>query len=319
MESLTKNKQDAQVIAKMVEKFFSPVTMIDYEELTEGFFNVAYEIHLSNGQEVILKIAPAKEMRIMSYEKNIMHSEIEVMKKIASQTNIPAPKLLGSDESHTICDSSYFFMEKLEGKSLNAIKDSLTQEQLQDIYQEAGRVIQRVNNISCPCFGYPAQTEFQGQEWFKVFRKMLEAGIKDAQIGHVNLNIPVEELLCLLEKEKAIFDEVTKPQLVHWDCWDGNIFVSTGKLTGMIDWERCLWADPLMEVNFRTYSDESWFKKGYGLEQLTDSQYRRALWYDIYALILMSSECEYRQYETMGMYEWANGLLVQQFAKLKLI
>jgi len=317
MESLTKNKQDVQVIARMVEKFFAPITMISCKELTEGFFNVAYEIQLSDGQEVILKIAPKKDMRIMTYERNMMHSEIEAMKQIALEADILAPKLIGSDESYTICDSPYFFMEKLEGKSLNAIKDSLVPQQLQGIYQEVGHMIQCVNEITCPYFGYPGQVEFQGDEWFPVFKKMLQTGILDAEVGDVDLKISTKELLSLLEKDKAIFDKVTKPQLVHWDCWDGNIFVKDGKLTGIIDWERCLWADPLMEVNFRTYSDEKWFMKGYGLEHLTDSQYRRALWYDVYALLLMSLECEYRQYETMDMYDWASGLLVQQVAKLK--
>ena len=38
MESLTKNKKDQKELEKMVEKFFAPNTLVDYEELTEGFF-----------------------------------------------------------------------------------------------------------------------------------------------------------------------------------------------------------------------------------------------------------------------------------------
>ena len=37
--------------------------------MTEGYFNIAYEIHLSNEEQVILKIAPLKEVRVMTYEK----------------------------------------------------------------------------------------------------------------------------------------------------------------------------------------------------------------------------------------------------------
>lgn len=80
MESLTKNKQNRETISKMVEKYFSPLKMKNYRELTEGYFNIAYEIHLSNEEQVILKIAPLKEMRVMTYEKNIMFSEVEAMK-----------------------------------------------------------------------------------------------------------------------------------------------------------------------------------------------------------------------------------------------
>ena len=317
MKSLTKNKQDEKVLSKMVEKCFAPTLMIDYKELTEGFFNVAYEIKLSDGREVILKIAPDKGMRIMTYEKNIMHSEIEAMESVALDKHILAPKLLGKDESCTICNSPYFFMEKLEGKSLNAIKASLEEETIHKLYMETGKIIRLVNTIECPCFGYPSQPSFQGKEWFQVFYKMVEQGLMDAKAGKVELKIPVDSVLPYLVRDKAYFQEVTTPRLVHWDCWDGNIFVKDGKVTGIIDWERCLWADPLMEVNFRTYDDNTWFKKGYGLERLTQQQYRRAVWYDIYALILMSLECEYRKYEDMGMYDWASDLLVKQFKLVK--
>jgi len=134
MESLTKNKQSRETISKMVEKYFSPLKVKNYRELTEGYFNIAYEIHLSNGEQVILKIAPSKEMHVMTYEKNIMFSEVEAMKLAIRHGGIPVPKMLGYDESCTICDSPYFFMEKLEGKSLNTIKGSLSSEQINSIY-----------------------------------------------------------------------------------------------------------------------------------------------------------------------------------------
>lgn len=36
-----------------------------------------------------------------------------------------------------------------------------------------------------------------------------------------------------------------------------------------------------MEVGFRTYSDNSFFLKGYNIDALTVNQQRRALWYDM--------------------------------------
>lgn len=316
MESLTKNKQNNETLSKMVDKFFAPLKMEHCQELTEGFFNVAYEIGLNNGQKVILKIAPSKEMRIMTYEKNIMFSEVEAMIMAAKAGEIPVPKVIGYDDSCTICESPYFFMEKLDGKSLNMEKENLSSDQITNIYTEVGKINRKINEISCPCFGYPGQPEFQGNQWYPVFEKMLETGIEDAQKGNVDIKIPIETLRAYLKRDKDIFDEVTEPKLIHWDCWDGNIFVKNGAVAGIIDWERSLWGDPLMEVGFRTYSDNSSFLKGYNIDVLTPNQQRRALWYDIYLLILVSLECEYRKYETMGMYDWATQLLVEQFQKM---
>lgn len=318
MESLTKNRQSKDTIKRMIEKYFPPLEMKDYKELTEGYYNVAYEVELSDRSKVILKVAPPMDVRIMTYEKNIMSSEVQAMRMVEQDGHIPIPQIYGYDDSCTICKSPYFFMEKLKGRSLDTIRDSLSQQQIENIYSEAGKIIRFVNDIPCPCFGYPGQTEYQGTEWYPVFGKMLKAGLEDAKQGNVDLKISIDELQDYLERDKIIFDEVKNPRLVHWDCWDGNIFVENGKLTGIIDWERCLWADPLMEVGFRTYSPNPAFQRGYGMEALSVRQQRRALWYDIYLMILVALECEYRKYETMDTYDWSTDVLMKQFEKLKM-
>lgn len=315
MKSLTKNEQSRETIELMVKRCFPGRKMAGYTELTEGYFNVAYEVELDGGEQAILKVAPEPGARIMTYEKNIMHSEVETM-KAAKAAGLPAPAVLAYDDSRTICESTYFFMEKLPGQSLNAIKSSLTEREIAEINRQVGSINRKINSIRCPCFGYPGQTEFQGDEWFPVFRKMLEAGVRDAENGHVDLKINIDKLWQILEHDRPVFEEVTEPRLVHWDCWDGNIFVENGRVTGIIDWERSLWADPLMEVGFRTYAQNTDFLAGYGIGELTANQQRRALWYDVYLMLLVSLECEYRQYETMDMYEWSTGVLTRQFEQL---
>lgn len=317
MESMTKNRQDKTVLERMTKKAFAPAEMTGYQELTEGYFNMAYEVALSDGRDVILKVAPRSDVRIMSYERGIMGSEVNAMRMVEDHMDIPAPKVLAYDDSCSICDSPYFFMEKLSGKSLNAIRETMSEDEISAINMEAGKILQKVNQIKCPVFGYPGQPAFQGKNWYQVFHKMLEAGIEDAEAGAVDLKISVSELWSMLERDKDYFDDVTQPYLVHWDCWDGNIFTDHGKITGIIDWERCLFADPLMEVGFRTFFRNIPFMKGYGMEKLTDKQLRRALWYDVYMMILVSLECEYRKYDTMEMYDYAVDVLQKQIRELE--
>ena len=95
--------------------------------------------------------------------------------------------------------------KKLDGNSLHERKDAFTQEQINSIYEETGRIDKEINRIACPCFGYPGQPEFQGEDWYMVFRRMLEAGINDARNGNVDLKIPVDELLRYLERDKDFF------------------------------------------------------------------------------------------------------------------
>ena len=65
MESKTKNRKTREQVAQMVERAFGGATLAAgddaVDELKEGWFNAAYSVRLSDGREVILKIAPLKD------------------------------------------------------------------------------------------------------------------------------------------------------------------------------------------------------------------------------------------------------------------
>lgn len=213
METLTKNKQSKDAVRKMTEKYMFPLKMTDCEELTEGMFNAAYEARLSDGSSVILKIAPPKEADILTYEKNIMYAEVQTMKMLSQQGSIPVPNIYGYDDSCTVCTSPYFVMEKLRGESMNKIRYSLSSEQIDSIYLETGRIIRRVNSIVCPRFGYPAQSEFQGNNWYSVFCKMMNAAVFDAKRTDAVLEVSPYELMTELGRSEAF---LRKWQSLGW-------------------------------------------------------------------------------------------------------
>lgn len=316
MESLTKNQQSREIIRKMAEKFFPEDPLAEYEELTEGYFNVAYKVTLLSGSSMVLKVAPLHEIPVMTYEKNIMFAEVESMKMAAADPKIPVPRVFGYDDSQTICPSSYFFMEKLRGSSLYSLREDLPEENVNAIKKETGELNRRINEIACPCFGLPGQRDCQGEEWFPVFRRMMEMGMEDAEARSVDLKVSGGVVLECLEKDRGYFEAVKTPCLVHWDIWEGNIFTDGTRVTGIIDWERSLWGDPLLEVGFRTFGDDISFRKGYGKENLTEAEERRVLWYDVYLAVLQSLECEYRHYDTIEMYERGVRLLGEQMGRI---
>lgn len=308
-ESLTKNKKSNEEIVNMIQKGLRNINIIKIEELTEGFFNIAYLIVLENGKEVILKIAPPSDTIIMTHENNIMYSEVTSMKMVEVKTDCPVAKILFYDNSHTICDVDYFIMEKLEGKSLNSIIDTLSEADKEKINYEMGVYNKQLNSIYGEQFGYFGQPNKQGENWFEVFKSIVGDAISDAQRLSVDLKISGEHILELLDRDKSYFEEVKVPKFVHWDLWAGNIFVLDGKITGLIDFERCLWADELMEVGFRTYGYNEKFFQGYGIENLNDNEQIRAKWYDVYLFLICSIEGTYRNYETKDIYNWGTDMI----------
>ncbi|PWV89331.1 phosphotransferase family enzyme [Paenibacillus cellulosilyticus] len=309
MDSQTKNKQSNEILSTLIDRAFPGVEAVSIKELTEGFFNVAYIVELSDGRETVLKIAPPVNSLIMTHEHHIMSSEVESMRLAAEQTDVPVAKILYYDNSREICNADYFFMEKLPGRSFHSIMGELSDEVRLGVDVQVGQLNRRINSIVGERFGYFGQPYKQGDVWFDVFMSIVQDAINDAAALNIDLTIDIPQLLSFLERDKPHFEEITTPRLVHWDLWAGNVFIEDGKVTGVIDFERCMWADELLEVGFRGFANNHSFVEGYGITEWTESQRIRVHWYDMYLFLISALECDYRHYDDRGAYDWATQML----------
>jgi aminoglycoside phosphotransferase (APT) family kinase protein len=291
--------------------------MIAIKELTEGFFNVAYEITLPE-KKVILKIAPPKGSKIMSYEHNMMKAEVEALRLAKEKTGLPVPGILYYDNTGSICDADYFFMDKIEGENFFNLKNQglIPFEQQNAIYHEIGRYNNELNRIKGTSFGYMGLPEKQGPDWKSVFLDMVEEVLKDGERIEISLGVGYDEVRSLIDKGSFTLSQVKEPSFVHWDLWDGNVFVKDGKITGIIDFERALWADPLMEFYFRGHINIKEFYEGYGAN-LREAAPVRALLYDMYLFLIMVIETEYRRYPDDWQYGFATKQLALAIFRLK--
>lgn len=317
MESKTKYKQAEHIIRDMASRAFGSLEVVEITELSEGFFNVAYALTLSDGNTVILKIAPHPNSLIMTNEKNIMFSEVDSMRMVSKSVDVPVAEILYYDNSHELCDADYFFMNKLPGQSFHSLFGKLEEETIKKINFETGKYTARLNSITGNVFGYYGYKEKQGNNWFEVFKGMITDAIKDAERLNIDLLQPVSLIYELLDRDRGYLEEVTVPRFVHWDLWAGNIFIENDNISGLIDFERCMWADELMEVGFRAFCYNEEFYHGYGIEALSESQTIRKEWYDIYFALIVCLECDYRHYETREMYQWGTGMLADYLQKRK--
>jgi len=311
--SITKTAVSEETIYKMVQKVFGCEPK-EIKELTEGFFNVAYRIDLGD-RTVILKVAPSQEVEVLTSEKNIMWAEVDSMRMAKEKTDVPVPEIFFFDDSKEICNRPYFFMEALSGCNFFSVMEKLPEEEKANIFRQAGQYTRELNQITGEKFGYYGQTDCQGDNWYEVFKILILNAFFDLERKSIAVPVEKEKLLVMLETDKECFAEVTTPKFVHWDIWAGNIFVENGVVTGIIDFERAMWADELMEVGFRTYDYNKNFFEGYGKEALSETEQRRAQWYDMYLFLLMRTECDYRGYEGTWHYDWS-GEMIEKWVKL---
>ena len=61
------------------------------------------------------------------------------------------------------------------------------------------------------------------------------------------LPVPPSRVAAVVEDASGVLDAVRRPALVHFDLWDGNVLADAGALTGLVDGERYLYGDPLVD------------------------------------------------------------------------
>lgn len=297
------NLTESELSAITEHAFGQPASAV--KELTDGWANAAYSVTIEDGRTYIVKAAPLSNTKMMTYEQGLMNTEVEVLRLVRQDGSVPVPLVYAHDASESLVNCEYFIMEKLEGEPYNKVKDGLTEEQRSRIERQLGVYNRRINEIRGERFGIYAVGGIAGSSWKDTFHRMLLSVLSDGESAGVQLTADYDTIRHEISLRLDSLDEVTEPRLVHWDLWDGNVFVKDGTITGIIDFERTLWGDPLMEVYFGYFNNSHSFLEGYGIQELTPAQRDRRALYDLYLDLILYIECPYRLYTDNNHMQWA--------------
>ncbi|HME53016.1 MAG TPA: aminoglycoside phosphotransferase family protein [Candidatus Lokiarchaeia archaeon] len=308
MKSRTKAPLSEEQINSLVKQQFGPDASCDRPvELTGGWFNTAYLVTIpEHGIEVVLKVAPPSSAMVHTYEINAMVTEIASTELLREKTSIPVPKIYGTGFDHAIIDRDFFFMEKLAGIPWNLVKNKLSNEARQALQYQVAEFQMQVNSLHGEWFGSVVvqdDASIVEKTWYAAFSRFMNWILNDYARFHVQLPRGWGKVKELLGSTATIFDEVTEPRLVDWDLWEGNVFVTghdtnAPRITGIIDHERALWGDPLMEIMFMNPKQYSIVIGRY--KDLLDFDQRsvqvRRAFYNLYFLLIIYLETYSRKY-----------------------
>jgi hypothetical protein len=212
-------------------------------------------------------------------------------------------------------------MAKLGGDNLEHVKASLDAATQASVDRQIGAIIREINGFTGSYFGYPGNPALRAPTWRDAFVAIVESVLADGARKNVVYDYDYDERRAAVLKHAAALDEVTTPCLVHWDAWDLNFFVEHGRIAGIIDFERALWAEPLMEAQFRALAFGAGVTDsmhGYGKTSFTPAEEQRCWLYTLHLALVMNTECYYRNYDTDTVFnmsrelitaalEWLNG------------
>jgi len=333
MKSRTKTKLDIETVEILIKKPFGGNSEIrQIQELTDGAFNSSFSAYVEPaGHEVIMKVSPSPHIEVLTYEKNIMKTEVEVLDLLRMKTDIPVPDVFAYDFSRNIISSDYFIMSKFCGVPLNKIRPKLNEEELSDIRRQTGRYLAEMHKIKGQDFGYYSLKDGGRKCWRESFVDMITDVLDDGRKKGVKLPFGRVSILSLIEQKSSVLNLVSEPSLTYFDLWDGNIIIKkesgTYGIAGIIDAERAFWGDPVFDfVSVALFSDiEKYtaFIDGYtevsGSFSVVDDNFRtRICMYKIYLYLIMVIETWYRNVGTSFLLQraYAKYLLKKELKKL---
>ena len=208
--------------------------------LGDGEFNAAFKVTCEDGKDYVLKIAPPKDATVLSYERNMMDSEVYWYRKMKENTDILCPDVYAVDFSCKIIESSCFIMQMMKGEPL--WKCVFSQEEAEKVQAEKVNMLTKIHAIKNDRYGY--RQSGLHDSWYAALKSMAGNLVKDCRdLGYETPD--GERFLELIDKHEDILMKAPC-RMVNFDLWDSNVLYDNGRLV-WIDPERGFWGDPVAD------------------------------------------------------------------------
>ncbi|HEU5155693.1 MAG TPA: aminoglycoside phosphotransferase family protein [Streptosporangiaceae bacterium] len=221
--------------------------VVSLRELTEGSYATLWLARLSDGRDVVLKLAPPSKVELLSYEREIIRTEA-LFYELAAQTGVPVPALLHADLDGPI---QYLIMSAIDGVPWFGADERLAADDRRRLRRELGRQVAVLHQITGTTYGYPQQPAMTATSWTAAFLAMIDGVLADAVRFRADLPLPAARIANAVRAHAHVLQDVRVPVLVHFDLWPGNVLLDlTGErptIAGLIDHERAFWGDPVAD------------------------------------------------------------------------
>ncbi|CAF1086105.1 unnamed protein product [Adineta ricciae] len=212
--------EKSDLIKQIISEYDCSLEIKSISRPKDGYSNSVYLITFANNSQVEL---------VVKFTKPDEVTEV-IFYRLTSESHFPVPKIFKSVEN-------YYIASKLPGVSLSQVLDSLTHEQRVDIYRQLGAFVGQLHaKYTFDKCAYLNNQYFSS--WKEMFRHTIEKQILQFK-GTIFEELGNKIHQHLTRNIHMIDYEIT-PRLLHMDLHCGNILVSNGQLTGILDAEDAL-------------------------------------------------------------------------------
>jgi Ser/Thr protein kinase RdoA (MazF antagonist) len=219
-------------------------------------------------------------------------------------------------------------MDRLGGVSFELAKNDMPDADRLRVRHEIGRWSKRITEVPGELFGYVrGDGRTRRSSWRDAFLAMIADILADAAEMDRKLPRSVSEVAAAFDRHGARLAAVSEPRLVHYDLWDGNVFVRQDgdgwHVEGFIDGERAFYGDPIAElvsaISFIPADEAAAVVDGFLGRALTDDEELRLAMYRAYLWLILLCEAPTRQYPPefeAELHGWVTERLIADLAAM---
>ncbi|MFE7328968.1 phosphotransferase family protein [Streptomyces sp. NPDC057565] len=267
--------------------------------LAGGTYNTVTRVTLTDGRDWVVKIPPPPTAPGMSYERGLLANEVTFY-TTAGISAVPSVVHTALDPG--AATGPYLIMSARPGQPWHEAAATMTHGEEARLRRELGELVRRLHAVTGTSdgFGYPGGAMGPpAPTWRAAFTAMTDAVLADADTYRARLPRPTDRIRALLAAAAPVLDDVTRPALVHFDLWQGNLLVDgepgARTIGGVIDGERMFWGDPVADfvslALLGNVEEDEDFLAGYGNSLVFDASVRlRLALYRCYLYLIMLVE-----------------------------
>ncbi len=241
---ISRTKPDLDL--KSIQKIFDNTVLgnvVEAHTIGDGEYNAVYLVKTDN-REYILKVSPFDSTGILTYENDMMRSEVYWYAQMRAHTDISVPVVYYKDFSRKIIPADFFIMEKIDGRQLN--NAGLTKEERHACKRLIAQMAAQLHKVTNNQYGYIQNGLYE--DWYTAIRSMVNNLIKDC-VRAGKRTKRGKKLLYYIDQNRDILKKAPCC-LVNYDIWDANILLKRNSENFELTWidpERAFWGDPMFE------------------------------------------------------------------------
>ena len=291
------------VIARIFSRSLGVEGGVSARLLDGGMFNTTYLVGCGSPERLfVLRLGPVERQRLLGFEGNLMRAE-EYVCSVCRSLDLPCSRVLAVDCSRALVDRDYMIVDYIP--SVPMCEAGLGRGEKERLYHELGRWLRRLHSVRGEGFGFVSR-QLEGLS-FPRWSEALNCEIADftARLESAGGLTAAEgaRVRGIYAQNAALFDEISEPQLLHTDIWEGNVLLDGGThaILAVIDGDRAIFGDPDFEFA-SSWGQVPPLREGYGFEPVRDAHRERRMRLYLAFYLALEAHVGLSEYNNHGLF-----------------